>query len=221
MKDKWDKLTNLVNEYECVEGLDKKAIEQIKESQKQNGKKSFSWKAFSLGSVAVILAFAIALPIYFSLKSKTNEVRYYDDANIVVTETTDLANQIVQNNVNVKSLDLINSVDQIAKTIDTNEFAYFVQKGIYINNDSFDQIELRVAVLKNAKFNFEQNYENSSYNLEIEITGIKVLYQYNNELLENKIIMRFEYNYNRYYLEIITGANVEQTVEFYVTLLTT
>ena len=44
MKDKWDKLTNLVDEYECVEGLDKKAIEQIKENKKKKRKKKFSWK---------------------------------------------------------------------------------------------------------------------------------------------------------------------------------
>ena len=127
MKDKWDKLTNLVNEYECVEGLDKKAIEQIKESEEKKNKKKFSWKTFSLGTVAIVLAFAIALPIYFSLKNKTPEVRYYDDANITVTETTDLANEIAQNNVGAKKLDLVNSIEQVAKTIDTNEFAYFVQ----------------------------------------------------------------------------------------------
>ena len=107
MKDKWDKLTNLVNEYECVEGLDKKAIEQIKENEENKNKKKFSRKAFSWGTVAVVLAFAIALPIYFSLKDKTPEVRYYDDANITITETTDLANEIVQNNVGAKKLELV------------------------------------------------------------------------------------------------------------------
>ena len=154
MKDKWDKLTNLVDEYECVEGLDKKAIEQIKENEEQKRKKKFSWKTFSLGAVAVAIAFAIALPIYFSTKEKTPEVRYYDDANITITETTELANEIVQNNVGAKKLELVNSIEQVAKTVETNEFAYFVQKGFFVNQNGFDNVLLYVVVLKNDKCDF-------------------------------------------------------------------
>ena len=219
MKDKWDKLTNLVDEYECVEGLDKKVIEQIKESQEQKTKKKFSWKAFSFSAVAVILAVAIALPIYFSLKNKKPEVRYYDDANIIVTETMELANELAQNNVIVKCLELINSIDQIARTVETNEFAYFVQKGIYINSADFDSVELRVAVLKNAEFDFEQNYVDLL--TELDVNEIKVVYKYLNKSLSNIIKMRFEYNGCKYYLEITTSNDVEETVAFYVSLLTT
>ncbi len=219
MKDKWDKLTNLVNEYECVEGLDKKAIEQIKESEEKKSKKKFSWKTFSLGTVAIVLAFAIALPIYFSLKNKAPEVRYYDDANITVTETTDLANEIAQNNVGAKKLDLVNSIEQVAKTIDTNEFAYFVQKGMYIKNNGFDQIELRVAVLKNAQFDFEQSYMDLV--TELEVNSIKINYIGLEVSLSNIIRMKFEHNGYKYYLEITSGGDVEETIKFYVSLLTT
>ena len=219
MKDKWDKLTNLVDEYECVEGLDKKAIEQIKESEEQKNKKKFSWKAFSFGAVAIALVFAIALPIYFSLKNKTPEVRYYEDANITVTETTELANEIAQNNVSAKSLELINSVDQVAKTVETNEFAYFVQKGLYITNVGFDKVELRVVVLQNAKFDFEQNY--ADLLTELDVNGVKVIYKNSIVFLNNVIKMSFEYNGYKYYLEITSGSDVEETVKFYVSLLTT
>lgn len=219
MKDKWDKLTNLVNEYECVEGLDKKAIEQIKESEEKKNKKKFSWKTFSLGTVAIVLAFAIALPIYFSLKNKTPEVRYYDDANITVTETTDLANEIAQNNVGAKKLDLVNSIEQVAKTVETNEFAYFVQNGMYIKTNGFDKIELRVAVLKNAEFDFEQNYTNLL--MEVNVDNIKVVYSVIYDTMNNIIRMKFEHNGFKYYLEITTTGDVEETVKFYVSLLTT
>lgn len=219
MKDKWDKLTNLVDEYKCVEGLDKKAIEKIKEYEEQRNKKKFSWKTFSLGAMAVVLAFAIALPIYFSLKNKTPEVRYYEDANIIVTETTDLANEIIQNNVGSKKLELVNSIDQVAKTAETNEFAYFIQKGIYINNAGFDQIELRVAVLKNARFDFEQNYVELL--TELEVGRIKVVYNALDNFSSKTIEVRFEYNNCKYYLEITSGGDVEETIKFYVSLLTT
>lgn len=219
MKDKWDKLTNLVNEYECVEGLDKKAIEQIKENEEKKSKKKFSWKTFSLGTVAIVLAFAIALPIYFSLKNKTPEVRYYDDANITVTETTELANELAQNNVGAKKLDLVNSIEQVAKTVETNEFAYFVQKGMYIKNNGFDKIELRVAVLKNAEFDFEQNYKDLL--TEVKVNNINAVYKSQNKTLNNIIKMFFEYNGGKYYLEITTTGDVEETVKFYVSLLTT
>ena len=219
MKDKWDKLTNLVNEYECVEGLDKKAIEQIKENEEKKSKKKFSWKTFSLGTVAIVLAFAIALPIYFSLKNKTPEVRYYDDANITVTETTDLANEIVQNNVGAKKLDLINSLNQVARTVESNEFAYFTQKGFYINENGFDEVLLYVVVLKNAEFDFEQSYMDLV--TELEVNSIKINYIGLEVSLNNIIRMKFEHNGYKYYLDITSGGDVEETVKFYVSLLTT
>ena len=219
MKDKWDKLTNLVNEYECVEGLDKKAIEQIKENEEKKSKKKFSWKTFSLGTVAIVLAFAIALPIYFSLKNKTPEVRYYDDANITVTETTDLANEIVQNNVGAKKLDLINSLNQVARTVESNEFAYFTQKGFYINENGFDEVLLYVVVLKNAEFDFEQSYMDLV--TELEVNSIKINYIGLEVSLNNIIRMKFEHNGYKYYLDITSGGDVEETIKFYVSLLTT
>lgn len=219
MKDKWDKLTNLVNEYECVEGLDKKAIEQIKESEEKKSKKKFPWKTFSLGTVAIVLAFAIALPIYFSLKNKTPEVRYYDDANITITETAELANEIAQNNVGAKKLDLVNSIEQVAKTVETNEFAYFVQKGMYIKTNGFDKIELRVAVLKNAEFDFEQSY--TDLLTEFNVDNIKVNYMSLEKSMNKIIRMKFEHNGYKYYLDITSGGDVEETIKFYVSLLTT
>ena len=219
MKDKWDKLTNLVDEYKCVEGLDKKAIEKIKEHEEQKNKKKFSWKTFSLGAMAVALAFAIALPIYFSLKNKTPEVRYYDDANIIVTETTDLANEIIQNKVGAKKLELVNPLDQVARTVETNEFAYFVQKGFYITQTGVDNVILFVAVLKNAKFDFEQNYV--ALLTELEVGRIKVVYNAFDNFSSKIIKVRFEYNNCKYYLEITSGGDVEETIKFYVSLLTT
>ena len=219
MKDKWDKLTNLVNEYECVEGLDKKAIEQIKESEEKKNKKKFSWKTFSLGTVAIVLAFAIALPIYFSLKNKTPEVRYYDDANITITETAELANEIAQNNVGAKKLDLVNATEQVARTVESNEFAYFTQKGFYINENGFDEVLLYVVVLKNAEFDFEQNYKDLL--TEVKVNNINAVYKSQNKTLNNIIKMFFEYNGGKYYLEITTTGDVEETVKFYVSLLTT
>lgn len=219
MKDKWDKLTNLVNEYECVEGLDKKAIEQIKESEEKKDKKKFSWKTFSLGTVAIVLAFAIALPIYFSLKNKAPEVRYYDDANIIVTETMDLANEIAQNNVGAKKLDLVNATEQVARTVETNEFAFFAQKGFYINENGFDEVLLYVVVLKNAKFDFEQSY--TDLLMEVTVDNIKVVYSVIYDTMNSIIRMKFEHNGYKYYLEITSGGDVEETVKFYVSLLTT
>ena len=219
MKDKWDKLTNLVDEYECVEGLDKKAIEQIKENEENKNKKKFSRKAFSWGTVAVVLAFAIALPIYFSLKDKTPEVRYYDDANITITETTDLANEIVQNKVGAKKLELINSIEQVAKTVETNEFAYFVQNGFYVTQNGFEKVVMYVVVLKNAKFDFEQSY--TDLLTELEVNNIKIVYAISNDSLSNIIKMKFEYNGYKYYLQITSGGDVEETIKFYVSLLTT
>lgn len=219
MKDKWDKLTNLVDEYECVEGLDKKAIEQIKENEENKNKKKFLRKAFSWGAVAVVLAFAIALPIYFSLKDKTPEVRYYDDANINITETTDLANEIVQNNVGAKKLELVNSIEQVAKTVETNEFAYFVQNGFYITQNGFDNVLLYVAVLKNAEFDFEQNYLDLL--TELEINNKKIVYAVIHDTMSSIIRMKFEHNGYKYYLQITSGGDVEETIKFYVSLLTT
>lgn len=219
MKDKWDKLTNLVDEYECVEGLDKKAIEQIKESEKQKNEKRFSWKAFSFGAVAVVLAFVIALPIYFSLKNKTPEVKYYEDANIVITEAEDLASEMVQNGVGAKTLELLNSICQVAKTVETNEFAYFTQKGFYVKENGFDDVFLYVAVLKNAKFNFEQDYVDLL--TELKVNNIKTVYASANDSLSHIIKIHFEYNGYKYYLKIISDGDVEETVKFYVSLLTT
>lgn len=219
MKDKWEKLNNLLDEYEIVEGLDKKAIEQIKEKNQQKIKKRFSWKSFSYGAIAVVIAFAIALPIYFSTRNLSPEIKYYDETNIIVTETVDLPNDIAQNNIKAKCLDLVNSLNQVAITTDTNKFAYFAQNGLYINENGFDQVLLYVAVLKHASFDFEKDYvdliEKSTIN------NIEVIYVSENQFSENKIKAKFDHNDYRYYLEITTGGNVEEKINFYVSLLTT
>jgi len=219
MKDKWEKLNNLLDEYQIVEGLDKKAIEQIKEKDQQKIKKRFSWKAFSYGAIAVVVAFAIALPIYFSTRNLSPEIKYYDEAKIIVTETVDLPNDIAQNNINAKCLDLVNSLNQIAITTDTNKFAYFYQKGIFIGNNGFDQIQYHVAVLKHASFDFEKDYVDLLEKL--TINNIEVTYVNKPNLSDCTIKAKFEHNDYRYYLEITTGGNVEEKINFYVSLLTT
>jgi len=213
-EDKWERLSNMLDEYQVEEGLARNAINRAL-SEKEEKKRTFNWKWLAISMSAIVLVLAIVLPIF--LYPKTVETQYFDEQNVYAEIIEDMSGFISQNNLNITTLDLINGENNKVYIKDTNELAYFSQSGIYVGDTGFDTVQLYVVIKPNSEFDFCERFSNLINS--IECKTIAVSYSVMSKVNQNSIMACFNANGFKYYLDISTDGDIEEKLNFYVNLL--
>lgn len=212
-QDKWERLNNMLDEYQVDESLAQNAIN--KAMAEKYKKKGFSWKWLAISMSALVLVLAIVLPI--CLYPKAVETQYFEEQNVYAETIEDMSVFISENKLNTKALELINGENQKYFIKDTNELAYFKQNGIYVSDTGFDTVQLYVVVKPNSEFDFCEGFSNLTQM--IECNKIFVNYYVTPKGTQSSITAYFEAKGYRYYIEITTYGVVEEKLNFYVNLL--
>lgn len=213
-EDKWERLSNMLDEYQVEEGLARNAINRAL-AEKEEKKKPFNWKWLAISMSAIVLVLAIVLPIF--LYPKSVETLYFDNENVYVDTIEDMSVFVSENSLNIKTLELINGENQKYFIKETEELAYFTQKGIYVNDTGFDTIQLYVVIKPNSEFDFCERFSNLINS--IECKTIAVSYGVMSKVNQNSIMACFNANGFKYYLDISTDGDIEEKLNFYVNLL--
>ena len=212
MKEKWERFTHLIDEYENDKSLLEPALNMEIKSQKKPVRMNKKW--LLIGIISVCVLFAVAIPVYLSLRPKPPVVNYYDEKNVELSQIEDLPKFILDNNLNIKCLELQNCENRKAEIIETKELGYLIQNGFYISDAGFDQVKLFIVIAQNSKFSFANNFK--ELNNECEINGSLVRFDSEFKMNQNIIKVWFKHGETEYYINITTYGDVEAKIDYYV-----
>lgn len=212
MKEKWERFTHLIDEYENDKSLLEPALNMEIKSQEKPVRMKQKW--LLIGIISVCVLFAVAIPVYLSLRPKPPVVNYYEEKNIELIQIDDLQKFVLDNNLNVNYLDLLNCENHKAEIIETKELGYLEQNGFYISDAGFDQVKLYIVVMKNAEFVFSNNFK--ELNNEYVVNDVIVKYSSEFQMERNTIKVYFKHGETEYYINITTYGDVEAKIDYYV-----
>lgn len=226
-KSKWERATNLPNEYEDNPEPVKRAIAIIESEQKQPKRSWFSlhWKKFTAVAASVVTACivlgAVFLPkLFSSTETPPPAIIYYAGEEVRFDNVTDVRGFVQAKSLPIKYFSLTNTTSKAAVVTKTETFAYLQQQTIYIDTaaSSYDTLQLRAVVLQNASFDFEEDYASSMKTM----TYMEMAISYKvNEVAENnpKVLATFAKDGVKYYLEIQTAGEAVAKIQQYVAML--
>lgn len=229
-KSRWERLTDLPNEYEDNPELAQRviAIVQSEEPPQKRSWFSLHWKKFTAVAASLVTALVVLgtvfLPKLLSSpeETPTPQIIYYATEEVRVDELTDVPAFVQEKGLPIKYFSLPNTVSKAAVVTATETFAYLQQQAIYIDmtTASFDTLQLRAVVLQNATFDFEEDYEKTKQT--INYMDMNISYSMEQDEVENnnpKIFATFAKNGVEYYLEIQTAGDAVEKIQQYVAIL--
>ncbi len=218
-QERWEKLSNLPDEYERNPAISARAIAEIQARQpKKKGWLFKNWKAGTACAASVLLVLAIGIPVYKHFQAPPTTTVFYYGAEEVVSEEVDAASFVLEHNLSVCYYD--GSLDirtQIAKIESTKENAYLVQD--IFNFENLDQVNFKAIIKKNATFDFYNGF--SRLEKTTVVNTINVQYSSTTIMPTNKenVFAKFTYQSVDYYLEILTYNQAEESIATYVNML--
>lgn len=221
-KNKRDRLLNMPEEYEQNPAIVQSVIRELQAKENARKKRWFfaQWKKLAISAASLVLAVGIFLPVYFSLKTPTNDIVYYEPTAITLDEVFDLDAFVQENNVQANYFTYQTAQNKCAKVTETGAIAYLMQDMVYIGANGFDVVNMKAIVLPNSEFEFEEVFARIDMEFHLEQTKINYSYTINSGNNKINILAKFFYENVKYYLEIETkNLDVENVLEQYVTML--
>ncbi len=227
--DKWKKLTEITDEYEINPDLAKRAIENhlAKRNASVRRKSVFGDKFVSQsGSVAVVsdralgivaavaMSFALVAAVIVSVcvLSRDNTV-YFGDESLRIEEVENFEEFVLENNFDVKYYSQ-KAVSRCAYIAETNEIGYLSQDAIVITEEGFDNVTLSIQIMKNAKFNAFEKYNDLDSSLQIEDLSINYSLTVNKNIFVYNAI--FTFNSFDYYISFLTESENENILSWHI-----
>lgn len=175
MEDIFEKLEQIKNDYEPNPDLANNVIQKInqRESTVMFKKPIPKWVWYVVCAVLTAIAFAVIMSVHF-IQSDT-KITIYSADKVELEKIDDLQNLISENNLEFKYFDVSNSTNSIAKIIENNYLAYFIQEFEGIGENGFDYIELKVVFLQNSEFEFFNGF--NSLTETVFISDLKIDYK--------------------------------------------
>lgn len=218
-KSKWERLIEMPESYthtDIAEQVIKEIAMEDKQIRPQNWFIRY-WKPIVACAVTCAISFGVGIPIYSLLTPEkivyyaTEEVRYesIDDVSLFVNENDLSICYFVSPNTNTK----------FAMINETGEIAFLVQDALYIVDRGFDKVNLISVIKKNAEFDFHSKF--AILEESIMIGEIIVTYDTieNEGMLQQQILAQFTYQNVKYYMDILTFSEAEESVRTYVSML--
>ena len=236
-KNKWEKLTELPEEYQVNPDLARNAIQAIQQEQAQKAQKpswwKLHWKKMVYGVAACAVCVGIFVPVYnayiqpapitsSSSSSSSSPITpppvYYADEKVTTEKIQDVNAFLAEKQVQVKYFSTPMTTSHVGIIAETQAFAYLYQQLVYMDTMGFENIGLYAIVLPNSEFDFEKDYERINNTAIFE--NITITYGKEEVGVDNSVVLaKFIYGDVRYYLEIQTTGQAEAKVLQYVQLL--
>ena len=223
-KDKWEKLTELPEEYEVNPDLAKNAMQIIQAKQAEKASKKgwwhIHWKKLTYALAACVVFVGVFIPVYqaYFAPEQPPQIIYYADETIETYKIDDVNTFVSENQLSVKYFSLPNTNTQKALLAENDTLGYLSQRTIYMDATGFDQVGLYAVVLQNAEFSFEKDYESMTAN--VVYNAISIQYERKTDVSSKALVLaKFSADNVKYYLEIQTAGEAEAKVLQYVAML--
>ena len=221
-QDKWEKLTAMPSEYESNPEIVRGVVAEIQQSKTKSVKTAGMkrhWKKLVAVATSFVLAIGVGIGVYFSLQQPTQpNVVYYDEVSLQTVKVDNVDALVAQNGFKIKYFATSTTQTWYSSIAETGEPAYLMQDLLYIGSNGFDQINLKIVLLDNAVFDFQNLFE--SLTESITVLDTNILYEVKlNTNNKQQIYAKMEYGGTAYYFEILSNGDAKTVVEQYVTML--
>ncbi len=233
-KNKWEKLTELPEEYQVNPDLARNAIQAIQQEQAQKAQKQswwkLHWKKMVYGVVACAVCVGIFVPVYNAYirpapilsSSSSSPITpppvYYADEKVITEKIQDVNAFLAEKQLTIHYFSTPMTTSHVGIIAETQAFAYLYQQLVYMDTMGFENIGLYAIALPNSEFEFEKNYNDIQNSVVYD--NLTIIYGQKTSGVDNSIVLaKFTYDNVRYYLEIQTTGQAEAKVLQYVQLL--
>ncbi len=224
-QNKWGKLTAMPSEYENDPEIAGSVIAEVQQNKAKSVKTAWMkrhWKKLVAVATSFVLAIGVGIGAYFALQTlqppQVPDIVYYERETLVMEKIDDIDVYVVEQGIEVKYFDVEGTTTRCATVVETGAPAYLMQELLYVGSNGFDQINLKIVLLKNAIFDFEEGFIDLTDSM--VVSNITVFYQVkHNTNNKQQIYAKMEYGGTAYYFEIVSSDDAKTVVEQYVTML--
>lgn len=217
-KDRWEKITNITEEYLPDPDLANRTIKDLNKCPKTKQRITYvRWISVAASILVFVIGLSVFLPIY--LNSNEIEIIYYSTDKIEFEDIENVDQFVLENNLNVLYYNDMSTITSCARIKEDHDLAYINQDMISIGESGFDQIILNIVVLPNSEFEFINNFKVLDDSL--QIFDLTIYYSGISLQDVTTYFATFKYEGLNYYLKVITADSTPATskIEQYVNLL--
>lgn len=222
-QNKWEKLTKIPEEYPQNSEIARGVIAELGKERVQPRKTAWfarHWKKLAAVCTSLVLAIGVGIGVYTSTQSPEQpNIVYYDEVSLQTVEVVNVDSFVEQKGFRIKYFATSTTKTWYTSVAETDEPAYLMQELLCISSSGFDQINLKIALLGNAVFDFENLFEHLTNST--QILNINILYHTMQGTQDNSqvIYAKMEYEGVAYYFEILSEGDAKSVVEQYATML--
>lgn len=214
-KDKWEEFKDLPEIYETNDNLVPKVKYEI--FREKHTKRRIHWQAIVASITICAVGVGIFVPVYLSnYTNEKEEQKYYIESNLENHSIEDIEDFVEKNNFEVVYYTGENIISKSITIKGTNELALISQDMIVVEENFADNVQLKIQLMTDCKFDMLQLYD--SVNQNIYISDIHIQYLINEENGMKQILAKFTYESIPYYLEIQTD-DATGKLEKYINML--
>lgn len=214
-KDKWEEFKDLPETYETNDNLVPKVKYEI--FREKHTKRRVHWQAIVASITICAVGVGIFVPVYLSnYTNEKEEQKYYIESNLENHSIEDIEDFVEKNNFEIVYYTGENIISKSITIKETNELALISQDMIVVEENFADNVQLKIQLMTDCKFDMLQLYD--SVNQNIYISDIHIQYLINEENGMKQILAKFTYESIPYYLEIQTD-DATGKLEKYVNML--
>ena len=214
-KDKWEEFKDLPETYETNDNLVPKVKYEI--FREKHTKRRIHWQAIVASITICAVGVGIFVPVYLSnYTNEKEEQKYYIESNLENHSIEDIEDFVEKNNFEVVYYTGENIISKSITIKGTNELALISQDMIVVEENFADNVQLKIQLMTDCKFDMLQLYD--SVNQNIYISDIHIQYLINEENGMKQILAKFTYESIPYYLEIQTD-DATGKLEKYINML--
>ncbi len=223
-QDNWEKFLNLTDGYQPDPEIANRVIEKINQRESTVAfRKPLVTKKFAIILSCFLCAVVVFLAVFFPVYCKGSKpnLTLYTLENIEFEGIDNMNNFVETNNYDISyfDTDLVNN--RVAKIKSNSKIGYILQNAVFIGENSFDKIVLRIVVLPNSRFEFYKDFEYLTQSK--NVNGIEIVFSANYNIVNTgqqiKYFAKFNLKNYDYYLELETPETETAILEKYINIL--
>lgn len=194
-QDNWGKIINITDDYQPNADLANEAIAKINQRE-STVKFKKTMPIWCTVAVCLMLCVVILITCIFTNKK---EVLYLSDESLNLNEIIDINDFVDTNNLSIQYINSIDSYNKCATLKENGRVAYIEQNFYYVGNNSFEQVILKIVLIK-ATYEFSENYIDLTNILYVDSVEAKYCIVQRN--MRQNLYSKFSIGAIDYYLEI-------------------
>lgn len=212
--DSWEQLFAVYDDVEPNPEIPHRVIEKMRRNELKSARRAKArrvWKYVASGAVACGLCLAVVLPVTLSFQKPLT----YKSEDEVIFVIDNLSFFQEDNELSFCYFNFEFTDAYLASV--QEQYAYIYQSGLNIRDNFIDNVSLRVVLMPNAIFEFQDGFKN--LNKSESVGDIKL--RYSESKSETGFTYKAEFSYEQYtyYLQIDSSDQSPTAIEYYVNLL--